>query len=365
MFDVAIIGAGPAGTAAAFDLLKFGFKVLILDKYEFPRKKACAGGLTPKCFNAFRYDISSLVKRECYTVRINSACTKSFHIKNNTPLCYLTDRKELDLFSLNKVINQGAVFKVIKPIKQITERPNFVEIQTRFETFKAKYLIGADGANSQVRRLFVKKQFFQKQTALEADVKVDHVDRYPMEFDFSQNKNGYYWLFPKDDHVNIGIYSTDPSVKLNIKLLTQYAEDRLGSNKLVAFKGYPICTNGFSYKIDSNRVLLAGDAAGMSERLLGEGIYFAIKTGQLAALAIVTAEQTQKSVIDIYLPSLKKIQNDLKLYDWGAKCLYHFPMISLKALSIPFFHRPFVKGYADGKPLTDIVSTFLSKNSSK
>jgi len=57
-----IIQAGPAGTAAAFDLSVKGLKVLVLDKYEFPRKKACAGGITPKAYHLFKHDTPSIVK---------------------------------------------------------------------------------------------------------------------------------------------------------------------------------------------------------------------------------------------------------------------------------------------------------------
>jgi len=130
MFDVAIIGAGPGGTAAAFDLLAKGLKVVILDRTEFPRKKACAGGITPKAYHQFKYDISSVVKRECRTIRINPLHNKPFSIKNEKPLCYMTKRADLDLFSLNKVIQKGAEFKVIKKIQSINETSFSIEIHT-------------------------------------------------------------------------------------------------------------------------------------------------------------------------------------------------------------------------------------------
>jgi flavin-dependent dehydrogenase len=153
-----------------------------------------------------------------------------------------------------------------------------VEIKTGSGTFKASYLIGADGANSIVRRFVTKKQFYKKQFGIEADIKMDDPGKYPMEFDFSISKNCYYWIFPKDDHVNIGIYSIDNNVNLRRQQLIEYARARSISGHLEAFKGYPICTGGFNYRPDrwsgSKRILLAGDAAGLSERLLGEGIYY-------------------------------------------------------------------------------------------
>jgi len=356
MFDVAIIGAGPAGTAAAFDLLIKGLKVLILDKYEFPRKKACAGGITPKAYHLFKYDISSIVKRKCRTMKITPSNKKSFFIKDENTLCYMTKREDLDFFSLNRVMEKGADFKVIKRIQSINETPSFVEINTNREIYKALYLIGADGANSIVRRFVSRGRFYKKQFAIEADVKINRPDNYKMELDFSRSKNGYYWIFPKDDHVNIGMYTTDLKSKLQTQSLYEYAGERVSSTRLKAIKGYPICTNGFKYRPDSNRILLAGDAAGLSERLLGEGIYFAVKSGQQAAKAILDSEHQKLPARDLYFKKLKAIQTDLKIYELSSKWFYRFPNISLKTTSFPFIHKRFVKGYGQGKTITQIFS---------
>lgn len=319
MFDVVIIGAGPAGTATAFDLLTKGLKVLILDKYEFPRKKACAGGISPKAYHLFRYDISSIVKRECRTIKITPFNKKAFFLKHENTLCYMTKREDLDFFFLNKVIEKGADFRVIKKIQSINETPSFVEINTNGETYKVSYLIGADGANSIVRRFVSKERFYKKYFAIEADVKIDRADNYGMELDFSRSKNGYYWIFPKDDHVNIGIYSIDLKAKLQTQRLYDYAKARLFSTRLEAIKGYPIYTGGFKYRPNSNRILLAGDAAGLAERLLGEGIYSAVKSGQQAAKAILESEHQVLSARVFYSKKLKTIQTDLKIYELSSK----------------------------------------------
>ncbi len=355
MFDVVIVGAGPAGTAAAFDLLEKGMTVLLLDKYKFPRKKACAGGITPKGYHLYKYDISSMVKRKCSALKINPPEKKTFTITAPKTLCYMTNRTELDFFSLNKVLEKGAQFKIVNHIFSIEESSFGVDIKTSQGDFKAAYLIGADGANSRVRQLITKTKFYKKLFALEADVQVDSPSKYPMEFDFSKSAKGYFWIFPKDNHLNVGIYSTHLNDKPKLRELIRFVRDRVGDVSLEAIKGYPICVGGAKYQPGSKRILLAGDAAGLAESLFGEGIYFALKSGQLAARAISRAYKQSGSANYEYRSCLKNIQSDLRIYDYSAALLYKFPWLSFKVASIPAVKHRFAKAYSDGNTLLSTV----------
>lgn len=366
MIDVVIIGAGIAGTAAAFDLLTRGFSVLLLDKYAFPRKKACAGGITPKAKALFQYDISSVVQRDCRRINIRPDRGPLFEIRDEKPLCHMTRRWELDAFSLEMVQRKGAQFQVVQKIVSITETNSHIEVRTRDRLIKSRYLIGADGANSIVRRMTHPFCRVNRYPALEADIRVDDPDAHPMEFDFSMPGKGYYWVFPKKDHINIGIYSTTGRPALKRQQLAAYAKQRFGVNLLQAIKGYPIGVGGYGFCPGKGRVLLAGDAAGFGESLLGEGIYFALKTGQAAARAIVATsvaspsrggasfQEGSVSPGVAYSREIKQTRADLRLYHASATCLYTFPRVSLKLLSHPFFHKRFARGYADGKTLGQI-----------
>ncbi len=361
MYDVIIIGAGPAGTACGYDLVAAGFSVLILDRHAFPRKKACAGGITPKAMDLFAYDISHLVVRACHEINLRRPGGHAFRVKNTDPLCYMVQRRDLDAYSLNTVIRSGGRFLKIDRILSIDQSPAGVAVRYVCEleekNCRARYLIGADGANSRIRRLLGRPWIsIDRCPALEADVKVDRPGDFFMELDFSKGIPGYYWIFPRQDHVNIGIFGSRPGVSMNRHLLAGYARERLGNDALEAVRGYPIGTGYGRNCAGRGRVMLAGDAAGFADPVFGEGIYFALKSGRLAAQAIVMGAGRQ--CIDQYRRSLARVAMDLKLHSFGAGVLYRFPRLCLAIGSNDLIHGHFSKGYARGRTISQMLLPF-------
>ncbi|MCG8548872.1 MAG: geranylgeranyl reductase family protein [Desulfobacterales bacterium] len=367
MYDVVIVGAGPAGTTAGYLLGRSGFSVLVLDRKKFPRKKACAGGITPKAMAIYPFDISSFVRRICREVKIVRPGRASFTVRANTPLCYITKRMDLDGYSLGKAVQAGCRFRNIDKIIRLDQDDHGVSLTLscagKTDIVRSAYLIGADGANSKIRRLIGgQKSSIIKLPALEADVPVKNAGAYPMTFDFSREINGYYWIFPRKNHVNIGIFSARPTGTMNRDLLRMYAGEQLGTDVLTGVKGYPIAISSGRAHPGTGRVLLAGDAAGLAEPLLGEGIYSALKSGILSARAIEYAAGQQapgpSDALCRYKHSLGGMNLDLRLYRFCASILYRFPKLSLAVGSCNVFHNFFSKGYAGGKTLHEILTPF-------
>ncbi|THB79308.1 MAG: geranylgeranyl reductase family protein [Desulfobacteraceae bacterium] len=366
MHDVMIVGAGPAGTAAAWDLLAAGCSVLLADKCDFPRKKACAGGITPKTLNLFRYDISPVIRRSCDRVRIGALGQKDFFIQGKGPLCHMTRREELDTFNLAQVIKLGARFEQIGPVSSVTESLSHVTVRTGGQQsgngagdgarYQARYLIGADGANSVIRRLILKHPKIMKSFAVEADVDIKNPMHQEMTFDFVPGLKGYYWVFPRDDHVNIGIYTLNGPKSNSMERLKRYALKRLGTHRLENIRGYPLGLGGYRHNPSARRVLLAGDAAGMCEPLLGEGLYGAVKSGQGAATAVIQAlGGVTAGASGHYRTGLNRLKKDLLLYELSSRWFYRFPGMSLTLLSKPRIHQRFSHGFSDGLSLSQIL----------
>lgn len=366
MFDVIIIGAGPAGTTAGYLLGRSGFSVLLLDRKNFPRKKACAGGITPKAMNLFPFDISSLVRRTCREVKIIRPGNASFVVKAKPALCYITKRMDLDAYALRKAVQAGCRFEKIDKIIALDQDAQGVSLTLswhgKIDVVRAGYLIGADGANSKIRRLIGGHGGeIIKLPALEADVPVKNAGIYPMTFDFSRDINGYYWMFPRKNHVNIGIFSACPQGTMNQALLKKYAGEHLNTKVLTDVKGYPIATSSGATQPGINRVLLTGDAAGLAEPLLGEGIYSAVKSGTLSAQAIGYAADRQcgsSEALDWYRHAVRGMNLDLWLYRRCASILYRYPKWALALGAYPILHNCFSRGYAKGKTLHEMLTPF-------
>lgn len=284
-YDVIIIGAGPAGSSAAYTLARSKINVLVIDRYPFPRYKPCAGGLTVKTFNSFDFSISKEVKYSTSNV-VASYKNKIFHnISGNKTLAKMVERKEFDNFLIKKAVDSGATFLDGMKVTEVTWENAEFSIKTDKEFFRCNYLIGADGTNSIVNRTFniVKRDLYGFAVEINCPVSKDNIGRFNMTFDFGTVPNGYLWIFPKDEYVCVGAYTTNKKMKNIQKYLLDYIEKLGLVPETVKLKGHAIPYYGINYKQPDFPCILVGDAAGFGEYWTGEGIYYAVKSGTIAA----------------------------------------------------------------------------------
>lgn len=287
-YDVIIVGAGPAGACAAHLLAKSKINVLVIDKDHFPRSKPCAGGLTAKTFMSFEFSISEKVKYVTSSI-VASYKDEIFHkISGNKVLTEMVERKEFDHYFIRKAIDSGAVFlDGVKVTEVIWENKEFI-VKTESQLFRCNYLIGADGTNSIVNRAFniVKKDLYGFAIETNCPVSKENIKNFDMTFDFGTVPNGYLWIFPKDQYVCVGVYTTNKKMKNTQQYLLAYIE-RLGlTPESEKIKGHVIPFYGINYKQPDFPCILVGDAAGFGDYWTGEGIYYAVKSGIIAAEVI-------------------------------------------------------------------------------
>jgi geranylgeranyl reductase family protein len=356
LWDAIVVGAGPAGCAAAYDLAQAGLAVLLLDKSDFPRHKACAGGLTAKAVNTLRFSIEPVVRQVIRRIRLEDR-DRSTSLKSREPICVMTVRMELDQFCLDKSVAAGARFRRVSSVRQIVPSANLLQLHTGQEIFRTRFLIGADGASGQIRRLCGRGSWFSQGFALEVqawDSEPASESNIDLTFDFAAVADGYGWIFPKKDHLNIGVYVRSSTTGLTRSELLRYVTEAVGAKKLDPVTGQYLGIGAGSDEDEfvqpalRDRVLLVGDAGGFADPLTGEGIYGALHSGQGAAHAILRAIREGESAPEAFARSVAGYRKTLRFSTRAAQAFYANPARGFNAMRLPFVRRTMVKTYTHG-----------------
>ena len=307
-FDIAIIGAGPAGTACALALKESGLKVALLDKSEFPRDKVCGdaiGGRVKKVLNEISPELLSGLNT--YPLKNLSSGWKLFAPNGKTIEVnfvnpgYVSKRFDFDDLLFRKVSGQNNLSVINTGISNIQSDENEIEIITDAgNKITAKLVIGCDGAHSIVAKKL-------------AGFKVDHrhysgaVRAYYQDVEGTANSElleihlvkgflpGYFWIFPLHNNlcnVGFGMLSSDIKerridLKVALKQIIQTSPQlsaRFRSAKLVDdVTGFGLPLGGIQRNVSGHRFMLCGDAASLIDPLTGEGIGNAMLSGMYAA----------------------------------------------------------------------------------
>jgi geranylgeranyl reductase family protein len=356
VWDAIVVGAGPAGCACAYDLASAGKSVLLLDKTEFPRMKACAGGLTMKTVRALRYSIEPVIRQRLDRMVLEERNSSRIPVRYRKLICVMTERSELDAYCLAKTIDAGAVFQRIRQIEEISENEDHVAVTTQDGPVRGRFLVGADGVNSRVRRLAESDPgWFRTAFAIEACVPRNTL-KDDLVFDFAPVMAGYGWVFPKGDHANIGLYSLDKNEQLNRSRLSSYIARRLGIDaRAEKFTGQHAGFGAAQHNVKSHRIFLAGDAGGFVDPLTGEGIYGAVISGQAAAGAVVAELEKKAPAKETFIRLTEDLRKNLRIAERAAGSFYADPQRGFRIMKTPLLRSAALKSYAEGLNLAGLT----------
>ena len=280
IYDVIVIGMGPAGSTAAYEAALRGLSVLALDQSAFPRYKACGGGLTTKILKLIDLENLSCIENSVSSFRLSHRSDKrTFH--QDQPFAYLVMREKFDQMLANRAVRAGTDFRGETPVQKIDQQDGFIEIHSSRQTFKGRVVIGADGALGITTRWLNPHLKIKNAPAMEGEFKPNNVPMEPssIEIEVGAIESGYGWIFPKKDTLSIGAacFSGNKKIKKSYYSYLPAASIRLKET------GHPIpvYTNS-RLKLVSKRLLLAGDAGHLVDPFFGEGIYYAMRSGQIA-----------------------------------------------------------------------------------
>lgn len=332
-FDVAIIGSGPSGASAAFELGKKGISTVIIEKETLPRYKTCGGGFVFRGRKNMPFDISSVVDREFNSIDIHFD-KADIHLSSvrKDPVVSMIMRDKFDNLIVEKSKEHDVTILENHKLNDITFGENNI-LHTSQGDIETKFIIAADGALGRTAKLAGWEETRHLIPALEYEVEVtkEDFDRLSKEvrFDFDAVPLGYGWSFPKKNHLSIGVASIS---RKKIDLKKHYREylDTLGIETVISeeFHGFQIPisprTDGFVRK----NVFLIGDAAGFADPVTAEGISNAILSGRYAADAIIEANLDPKKAEELYLKKINKVLiPEIKTGIYLSNLLYKQPKI--------------------------------------
>ena len=339
--DVTVIGAGPAGSFLAYLLAKKGIRVRILEKRKLPRYKPCGGGLTRRTLALLPFDLGTAIDRYAEQALIFHHGRLIFQSSGNRPILAMVRREAFDHFLSIKAVEAGADLWDGLAVRGVSGDAGRQTVHTSRESFQTRLVAGADGVTGPTARFLTLRVKRSVLNALEVEVHCDEPETLERiqgsaHFDFGPAPHGYAWVFPKKNQLSTGLLSSSPSVKHLRPLHEAYLQQK-GLNRsirIISARAHLIPYGPARGSVWANeRGLLLGDAAGFTDPITGEGVYFALKEALLAADVIERSLERGYRVMNTYN---RIIRRTLGRDSWAGlrlhALLYHHPEWSQRVL---------------------------------
>jgi geranylgeranyl reductase family protein len=307
--DVLVVGAGPAGSTAARALALGGARVRLLERAQFPRNKPCGGGLTTRALKRFPHLAAALERIETHYISrlyLEGPAHRGTILSSPTPAVVTIRRVEFDRVLAQLAEEAGAELIEGAWVSTVRADEDGARVMTRDgREFRADYLVAADGVNGIIaRRLGLSAGWDEGHLALDVMEESPNERLRALEPDtlwvsYGQNgAAGYGYIFPKRSHTNVGIGCLRSSYRERVALPPHEMQQRFvgelrqrnlvdGAASREDFTPYHLPLGGPISTTARGRVLVAGDAGGFVNAYTGEGIFYAMVTGELAARAIL------------------------------------------------------------------------------
>ena len=330
-FDVAIVGAGPAGSTAAYRLASAGARVLLLDKATFPRDKPCGGGVTARAARLLPFSIEPVVEDVVDRLECGLRYRHRFTRRAHGPLAYMTQRRRLDHFLLQQAAEAGV---------EVREG-----VTADARELDARIVIGADGCNGSSARQLGLARGIVHGVALEANLPHEARFAHAMLVEIAVIRGGYGWIFPKGDHINVGVGgNAEEGPRLRAELRRLCEEHGLDAGAAADTRGYRLPMRLPGTALARGTTAVIGDAAGLVDPFSGDGMYEAFLSAKLVAEAALDVLAGRAETLEPYQDAVERRITPLTRAGWGAKRAFEsFPRTTFALARLPVTFRALEK----------------------
>jgi geranylgeranyl reductase family protein len=296
-YDLIVVGGGPAGATCARRAAQLGLDVLVLERVQHPRRKACGGGITVRVRDLLDFDLTRTVERQQYGIRLYSPSGLLVEHSSSESSGFTVRRETFDVFLLEKAKDAGAAVVERTRVTDVVEGPDSVIARTEEGDHRGRLLVGADGVNSTVARRTGLRQGWRSDDVglcIEASVPMDPSEivrivgeRALLETHFGPVLYGYGWAFAKRSEFSLGIGTRVSRIQdlkgAWRKFIAEFEKRHSVRCDLSQATSARLPLSGRIENTCSKRIMLVGDAAGFVAPVTGEGIYYAVRSGRAAA----------------------------------------------------------------------------------
>jgi geranylgeranyl reductase family protein len=305
MKRVAVLGGGPAGASAAERLAEAGLETIVIDE-KLAWEKPCGGGLTFKAYSQYPFLLNNDTPKKLVTdtylaaPRAGAAC-----MRLSQPLLVYS-RYDLNRMLLDRAERAGAQLEKTR-VLDISRTGSGWSLKTRNGTIETDFCIVATGARNPLRSVGTQWTASDTMYALGYYVPTeqDHID-----IQFLPNLEGYIWVFPRCGHLSVGICGKgEPAQSLRLRL-ERYMDEKGISYKDASFYGHMLpsleTTGWKKNRVAGDGWLAVGDAGGLVDPITGEGLYYAIRSGDLASQVVLNERHAVCEKADAYCALLRR-----------------------------------------------------------
>lgn len=310
VYDVTVVGAGPAGARLAWRLARAGATVALIDA-SHPREKPCGGGVTGRALGVVADQIDGapldgVAVTQARFAQQDAHAEVALAAAGCTPASTLVivSRAVFDRLLFDRAVVAGAAHVPARARDVAVNRDGCAVVLDSGETVRSRHLAGADGVGSLVRRR-VRQPFDRGALSIATGFFVHGVSDDAIDVEFESDPPGYLWSFPRPDHLAVGVCAqADRSSSGDLRDIAArwIARRRLDAAARLQPYSWPIP----SLTVDDigrerparGRWLLVGDAAGLVDPITREGIFFALRSADLAADALVAGRQPAEDYLE-------------------------------------------------------------------
>lgn len=338
-YDAIVVGAGPAGSAAARRLAGAGLRTCLIDKAVFPRQKLCGGLITARSRAIFERTFGRAWEPALFSRPEEIAFFSAGRMlgqPHRGPDFHLTMRFDFDHYLVRLALDAGVEGRFGRRIEtlDLEDRTVLLDDGSRL-SYGA--LVAADGVNSQIAKRIFGRAFDDATIgfALETEAPVEALPEQGrrLEIDFAAAEWGYGWVFPKPGSVTIGVCGRQAdNPDLRAKMTAYLAAKGLDAKALKIrgqFLPFGDCRSDPAH--EGGAVLFVGDAAGAVDPITGEGIAYAMETGAAAGDAIVRAKAEGVSPAQLYCADFARITAGIRSANRWRLLIYPRPVRRLFA----------------------------------